>query len=841
MTGWPELTGIVRIPQGQSSPEIALEAVAERQAPVTVAAGSPARAPPRRFIHGFRVARPSHFLPALRLAWSEERAFGHPFLFLPLLVAIGASLWFSAEDPPGLHETAALACAFCMAAVGTRYRAGLARLRTLRLVLAAVAALSLGAMSAAIETETTATIMLDAAVTTDLLGSVVSREIAGRHAYRYVVDIRATDTPTLRRAPARITLVARNAGGPAAVGAIVSGRVRLSPPSGPALPGLNDFGFDSYFKGIGAVGYAYGKLEIRPGEARRPNGRLARLLDAITARISVTREAIGVRIRATIPGDAGAIGAALVTAEERAIGRDAIDALRNAGLGHVLAISGLNMVLAAGTLLVGLRTVLSLVPGLAHRVPIKKIAAAGALIMVCLYILISGGAVSAVRSWIMIVIMLVAVFVDRPSISLRNVTLAALVILAFDPSAVGGPGFQMSFAATLALVAGYGRWRERKAAAFAASGPSSGVVSDNAILSGLRGFLAGLFMSSLIGGFSTMVYSAGHFNQLPAFGLLGNMLAMPVIGIVVMPAALVSMLLMPLGLDVWPLQVMGAGLEVMMAVARFVSSFGGQVRTGEMPQAAFALIAIGGVVLCLLRTWLAVSGLALIVAGLAVIVFAPIERPAIVVAEDGRLVALLDGQAAATNRTRPPAFVFGQWERALRLDRHDAPFVRPDLALPEPAAFSEPGAFQGDVRARPPFDAARAKAALAGLIASARTGRFVCVPRQWCAATSRQGWVVVTVEDRRLVGAACDLARIVVTSFVTPFAACRSGALLASGSLLRRHGALEILPDAAGGLRVVGAVEGLRRPWQRHRAYDWRSGAFVDDVAIGEDALDEDS
>ncbi len=178
--------------------------------------------------------------------------------------------------------------------------------------------------------------------------------------------------------------------------------------------------------------------------------------------IASIREAVGERIRTAIGGDTGALAAALVTAEERAISRETVEVLRQAGLAHVLAISGLNMALAAGTFLIGARTVLSMVPGLAHRVPVKKVAAAGALLMVCLYILIAGGAVSALRAWIMISIMLVAVFFDRMSISLRNVALAAIVIVSLTPSAVAGPGFQMSFAATLALVAGYARWRERR-------------------------------------------------------------------------------------------------------------------------------------------------------------------------------------------------------------------------------------------------------------------------------------------------------------------------------------------------------------------------------------------
>lgn len=758
-----------------------------------------------------------------RLSWEEETAFGHPFLFLPLLIALGAILWFSARDPPGALILAVLSCVFCIASIALLWRPGL-----LCAGIIVATSLLLGATFAAFETEGSPTVLLDSPVTTTLTGRILSREISGRNAYRYIVALQRTEAPTLRRPPATLTLMVRK-GRPANVGETIRGRARLSPPSGPALAGLNDFGFDSFFKGIGAVGYAYGKPEILSGAGDDSAGQ-GSAIDTAWAGLAVWREAIGIRIRATIPGDAGAIAAALVTAEERAIGRDSITALRNSGLGHVLAISGMNMVLAAGTLLVGLRTGLSLVPGLAHRVPIKKIAAAGALVMVCFYILISGGAVSAVRSWIMIVIMLVAVFFDRPSISLRNVAMAALVILAVDPSAVSGPGFQMSFAATLALVAGYARWRERKATA--------GRRSGNDRFAGIRSFLAGLFLSSLMGGVSTMIYSAAHFNQLPAYGLLGNMLAMPVIGIIVMPAGLMAMLLMPFGLDTLPLIVMGYGIEVMLAVARFVSSLGGQISTGRLPQSAFALIAIGGVVCCLLRTRLALTGLGLVAAGLCIAFLAPSERPVLVIAEDGRLSAVIDGTAGASNRSRPPAFIYGQWTRALRLENHVAPIARADLALPEPAA-QEP-APTAETRRRPAFPTAAARASLQRLIGEGTPGRFSCVPDQWCATTSQEGWVIVTVDDRRLIGSACDVADIVVTSANPVFSTCRSGALLASARMLRRTGALEIYADSAmpGGRRIVSAMEGLSRPWQRHRAYDWRRDAYDNDALPSEKSVE---
>nr|WP_083531352.1 ComEC/Rec2 family competence protein [Pararhizobium antarcticum] len=778
-------------------------------------------------------------MPAISRAIAEEQAYGHAFLFIPVFIGAGALTWFALAEQPGLYKLALLLCVSGMAAILLRHARTVWRLGS-RLVACFVA----GMLLAALETQRLDTVLLDTPVTTLVRGTVIGREATDRGHWRYIVAVTQTSDPRLKRPPDKVSLLSRSREAAIAIGRTIEGRARLSPPSGPALPGLNDFAFDSYFKGIGAVGYFYGTPHAVTAAEARVNGAAVALRGRITEEIARWREAIGTRIRTTIGGDAGAIAAALVTAEERAISRDTIDVLRQAGLAHVLAISGLNMVLAAGTFLIGARTLLCLVPGLAQRVAIKKIAATGALVMVFAYILISGGAVSAVRSWIMISIMLVAVFFDRPSISLRNVALSAIVILLVNPSAVTGPGFQMSFAATLALVAGYAHWRDRKLEERPLVIPGAG---------GLRfvsGFFGGLFLSSLIGGLSTMIYSAGHFHRLAAYGLAGNIMAMPVISVLVMPFALIAMMLMPLGLDRYPLLIMGQGIEWMIAMARIVAGWQGDITTGRLPESAVLLIAAGGVFLCLFRTRLAAGGLIVMTAGVVVLLVQSTSMPALVISEDGRLVAAIEGARASVNRQKPPDFIFAQWQRALDLDDHRPPVQRADLAqadteqaekakadkpYADPPPILSPGV--GNRRApKPPIDVVAAKTSIRRALLESPAGRFGCAPKQWCAMTTREGWLVVAVEDARFVGAACDTADIVVTPVMLRFSTCRTGARLISGKSLRRSGALEIYASddvttgsgqGTTGMRIVEAVGGATRAWERHRLYDWRTGAFV--------------
>lgn len=750
-------------------------------------------------------------------AFAEERAHGHFFLFVPVFLGAGAALWFAALSDPSILALLVIASATFWPALRLRHRED-----WLALAAGAAFLVPVGMLLAAFESARLDTVLLDAPVTTQITGRVLSRESDEREAIRYRIALTTTQDPTLKRVPAVVTVLARSKHEPIAIGDGISGRARLNPPSGPALAGLNDFAFDAYFAGNGAVGYFY-KAPARVAAVPAGLGELAR------QEIATWRNNLTEHIRSRIGGDAGAIAAALVTAEQRAISPETVEALRQAGLAHVLAISGLNMVLAAGTFLVGARMLMALIPGFAERYPAKKIAAAGALVMVTLYILVSGGAISAVRSWIMICVMLVAVLFGRSAISLRNVALSAILILVITPSAITNPGFQMSYAATLGLVAGYAAWRERPVKREGRGGVLPAVGGSTGR------FLGGLVLSSLIGGFSTLIYSIGHFNRIPAYGLAGNLLTMPVISAIVMPFGLVAVLLMPFGLDAVPFAIMGKGIEWMIALSNWVASWKGEIVTGRISPVAFLLIGFGGGFVCILRTRLRHAGTMLVLIGVA-IAFWPNDRqkPEILVSEDGRLVAILRENSVATNRARPPDFVYAQWRRALRLGDIVKPTMRKTAGL---TIEEENTAVETTEKRKAPRRQAnreKAKAAmLSALDASAKQTGFICEAKAFCAAVSPTKWRVVTLEDIAFLGTACDVADLVVTQVPLRIAACRSGARLITARHLRRTGALEIIPgekenasDMSEAI-ITPAVETLDRPWSRHRTYDWRSGTYT--------------
>jgi hypothetical protein len=269
------------------------------------------------------------------------------------------------------------------------------------------------------------------------------------------------------------------------------------------------------------------------------------------------------------------------------------------------------------------------------------------------------------------------------------------------------------------------------------------------------------------------------------------------------------MLLMPIGLEYYPLVVMGQGLDWMLAVARYVASLDGEWMTGRMGDAPFFLIAFGGILVCVLRTRLALVGAGLIALGIWAIALEPRkERPSIAISEDAQLVGLIAADAIATNRSRPPEFIFSQWQRALAIAEHKAPLdvaAEPDTAV-ETAAF----------------------------LTSAQPGVFACRKGIGCAGRSREGWTVAVIEKAESLSYLCGRADLVVVASRRPYAACPSGgSLVISAETLRRTGAVEIhaeqqeRPGVPPRMRVVTSFSSTERPWQRHRRYDWRTGSFL--------------
>jgi len=561
----------------------------------------------------------------LAAAWADERE--RWALWLPAAVGVGIGAYFALPaEPPGWAAVAVLVAPLA-ALAAPRRRAGW------RLAAIGLAAVAVGFAAAALRTALVEAPMLERRLgPLAVEGRVVEVEPLGRGRRLLLEDLDLAgiaEAERPRRARIRV-----GAEPPLAAGDRIRVRAVLNPPPAPSLPGAFDFQRQSFFRGLGAVGFAMGRPQVVTAAAEGAGSP--------ALAVAALRQRIGERIAAAVDGPPGAMARALMTGERGAIPADVLDAMRDSGLAHLLAISGLHIGLVAGILFVGLRAALALVPPIALRFPIKKWAAAAALPGAAAYALISGATVPTQRAFLMIGLVLLAVLLDRRGLSIRTVAWAAVAILIVQPEALLGASFQLSFAAVVALIAVYEEIRERRFRADRASRRWPWRIAL---------YVGGVALSSLVAGAATTPFALYHFNRLAAFGLAANLAAVPLTALWVMPCAVVAFALMPFGLERLALAPMGWGVEMVIAVAREVASWPGAVTLWPaMPTAGLVAVAAGGLWLALWRGRWRYWGVVGIVGGLASTAW--VTAPDVIVDGDGRLMAVrgADGALALSSR-----------------------------------------------------------------------------------------------------------------------------------------------------------------------------------------------
>ena len=565
--------------------------------------------------------------------FAADTAAGRLLPWLPICFGSGVVLYFAADREPALWAGAPLAAALALAAF-------FARARPIAFpLLLGVMAVAAGFGIATLRTARIAhPILQHTAWNIPISGFVEVRE-SREKTDRIVVRVHTIDG-RLRDAPERVRLSVKKHTAPL-VGAFVEFKARLNPPLRPLRPGGYDFSRDLYFQQIGATGFVTGAIKtVDPPVAPGARQRYATLIYQM-------REVIDSRIRAALSGDNAAIASALLTGTRDAISTPVNDAMFISGLGHVLSISGYHMAVVAGVVFFTIRALLALIPMLAMRHPIKKWAAFGALVAAFYYLLLSGAEVATQRSFIMTGIILTGVMLDRAALTMRNLALAALLVMLLYPEAVAHPSFQMSFAATLGLIAAYERsipWMR--------AGADTPLGARIALWGGRE--IVALVIVSLAAGCATMPYVGFHFHRLGPYGVLANLLAMPIVSAFVMPAGLLALVALPFGFDAPLWKLMGLGIDWMIWVTQFVANLPGAIgRITAFGTGPLLLCTAGLLVLGILRSPLRFVGAGGIL--LATLWALRVPLPDVYVADRGDLVAVRG--ASGNSRRCGPAMV----------------------------------------------------------------------------------------------------------------------------------------------------------------------------------------
>ncbi|MGE3247876.1 MAG: ComEC/Rec2 family competence protein, partial [Beijerinckiaceae bacterium] len=551
------------------------------------------------------------------------------FLWLPVFFGAGVLLYFAAEAEPALW--APLAGASLSFAAALRFRQNEAQ--TAFRAFLALSFLFAGFSAGSLKTQRSN-------------APVIQRmTIAATTAYVEAIDFRTNGARLLLRPHSIAGLEA--AGLPERVrvtmrwrpdfsaGATIEATLRLLPPPVQSEPGGYNFARDAYFAGIGGVGNLVSRPQAVAGQAVELDAR-------INAWIDRARNRLTERIASVIGGADGAVAAALVTGKRGTIPESANEQLRAAGIYHIVSISGLHMVLAAGLFLWAMRAAFALFPDLALSRPIKVWSAVFAMAGAVAYCLFSGAEVATQRALIMTLVMLGAIVAGRAVLSMRNLAIAALIVMALDPNALLGPSFQMSFAAVAAMIAAFERragtrddgafWGVRK------ERPDPALDMRASPINRVMLVLFAMALTTLVASFATDPYALYHFHRITPYGLLGNMLVLPLVEFIVMPAAVIGVVASPFGLDAPVWWLMGQGVAFMMDVAKWVASLkGSTLMLPAFGYGALLLMTLGLLWLTLWQSAIRWAGIALAAAGVALA--ATGNAPDLVVTGQGRLVA----------------------------------------------------------------------------------------------------------------------------------------------------------------------------------------------------------
>jgi competence protein ComEC len=558
---------------------------------------------------------------------------GHLLGWVPVVFSIGIGAYFGLDFEPDLQIYLYVAAVGMMSVVLGRLAGPALSPVFFGLALAAAGAIVAGGRS-----HWVADPVLGFRYYGAVEGRIIGIDRSSKDAPRLTLDRVVLDDVAPDRTPARvrISLQPQSLGFEPEPGMVVILTANLSPPAGPVEPGDFDFRQMAWYDRLGAVGYTRAPVLLwRPAVEGQGGLSLFRL-----------RLWLSAQVRARIGGEAGGFAAAVTTGDRSGISAATNQEMRDSNLYHLVSISGTHMGLLAAFVFGLIRYGLALVPPVALRINSKKVAAFVALMAAAFYFAVAGQDVPTERSFIMVAVMLVAVMLDRRALTLRSVALAGMVVLVLRPESLINPGFQMSFAATVALVAAFGGLAQM---------PEGRLTPPRWMRPALM-----LVLSSLVAGTATAPFAAAHFNRIADYGLIANLLAVPAMGLLVMPGAVILALTAPFGLDqpaVWMIEV---GSEWILFVSHTVAGWDGAVSAVPSPPLqVLPVMALGGLFIVLWQGRARILG-ALPIA-LAFVIWSQSTRPALLVADSGALIGVLTEAGRSLSKPRGDSFAAESW------------------------------------------------------------------------------------------------------------------------------------------------------------------------------------
>lgn len=557
-------------------------------------------------------------------------------LWIPVFFAMGIAFYFSLSVEPYVWWGWGGVGFFIFVLFITR-------LQVWRLALLGFAFVILGFSIVLLRTHFLGTEMLHYALPTLLLEGTVSKveqkptKNGALYQRLLLVDLKA---PTYEKLPQKIRLSLKGKRERLWPGQRIRLLAKLQPIGDPSVPGGFDFRRQAYFNGIGATGFALSSPSVLSSSC------------SFFTDLEKKREKVTAFFIHNMTPPLGAIAAALVTGDKAAIPDTIREDFINSGLAHILAISGLHLSIIAGVVFLIIRRGISLIPYLNLVYNSKKIAAVGTILMSFLYLLLSGLGIPAQRSFLMISLVMGAILINRTALSMRTVAFAAFIVLLILPESLLGPSFQLSFAAVIALIAGYETWKNPLAHWRIGGGR-------------IRLFIVyggGLVFTSLLATLATLPFTIYLFHRFSLHAIEANLVAVPLTSLVIMPSALLTCLLTPFDLGGWSLWIFEKSLGLLIKIAATVAAWpGANIGVSHPPLFSFICMILGALWLCLWQQSWRKWGLFPIAIGLLGMIWR--EPPHLLIDGQGKLVGLYDNKILYVSSTRKGKFTAESWQQ----------------------------------------------------------------------------------------------------------------------------------------------------------------------------------
>lgn len=592
---------------------------------------------------------------ALLKLWQEEQP--RLFYWSPVALGLGIGAYFMAPKEPDLAEALTVLALAAIALIVSRGA----------LAPRAVFLMALGFATASLSSHMYSTNMLDWPTRATLIEARIIDVEQHKSGRRLLLENVHIEKLPPRRAPERIRLVMPRRLDKQAPdikpGQHIQAIAKVMPLSEPMTPNGFDFRRNAFFRGIGATGYLMGKIKISEANEQTDTG--------IQLWFAQLRQKIQAMIKNHLDGDRAGLAIILMTGDQTSLSEDTADAMRSVGLAHLLAIAGLHVGLVAGIVFFLARALLALFPYVALRFPIKKWAALLALLAIIFFTLQVGAPVPTRRAVIMTGVVLLAIMLDRMSLSLRSVTLAAFIILLIWPQMLLHPAFQLSFAAVLGLIAMGEHFRTSKWT----------VPHKPGVVNVVTRHIWELAAMSVVATVGTLPFCLYHFQEAETYSVLANTLAIPLTSFWLMPLCVITELSMLIGLEAWPLKILNPGLDLLINLSHGIAGLpGAHVNPPPMPMSLLLFATFGGLFCCLTTGRKRWAGLAVLLLAVGLSFAQP--RPFLYLSPDGKQAGWWNKETkeivVASTLDKPDKYLANYWAERFGYKEENIRYVGKD-------------------------------------------------------------------------------------------------------------------------------------------------------------------